>query len=134
MTEENNLEEMSKKIIAEAVAKGSDDLVFTSSSSRLLSDYYGRSKPKPKKIALRMNCSGETDDLWYYKSKVYLGRKDRPKERKRIERMVICNVQCRSSRSLKKHREKIPHYRRNQKPTFLERLLGRKEFSRRQDD
>ena len=115
-----------------------DDLVFssTSSTSSRLSDFYGRnrSKPKPKKIALRMNCSGETDDLWYYKSKVWVGRRDRPDERKRIEIMSVCNVQCRSSRSLKKHREKIPHYRRNQKPTFLERLLGRKEFSRRQDD
>ena len=76
----------------------------------------------------------EKADLWYSKTKVWIGRRNKPDERKRIEIMGVCNIQCKNPRNLKKHRKKIPHYRRNQKPTFLERLLGRKEFSRRHDD
>ena len=76
----------------------------------------------------------EKADLWYSKTKVWIGRRNKPDERKRIEIMGVCNIQCKNPRNLKKHRKKIPHYRRNKKPTFLERLLGRKEFSRRQDD
>ena len=56
------------------------------------------------------------------------------KTSKKYGGMRVCSVHCKSSSSLRKHRKKVPHYRRNQKPTSLERLLGRKEFSRRNDD
>ena len=48
--------------------------------------------------------------------------------------MRVCSVQCKSYNSLRKHRKKVTHYRKNRKPTFLERMLGRKEFSKRQGD
>ena len=48
--------------------------------------------------------------------------------------MRVCSVKSKSYNSLRKHRKKVPHYRRNKKLTFLERLLRRKEFSRRHDD
>ena len=48
--------------------------------------------------------------------------------------MRVCSVKSKSYNSLRKHRKKVPHYRRNKKLTFLERLLRRKEFSRRHND
>ena len=48
--------------------------------------------------------------------------------------MRVCSVKSKSYNSLRKHRKKVPHYRKNRNPTFLERLLGRKEFSRRHND
>ena len=48
--------------------------------------------------------------------------------------MRVCSVKSKSYNSLRKHRKKVPHYRKNRKPTFLERLLGRKEFSKRHSE
>ena len=48
--------------------------------------------------------------------------------------MRVCSVKSKSYNSLRKHRKNVHHYRKNLNPTFLERLLGRKEFSRRHND
>jgi len=62
------------------------------------------------------------------------GQKPWGKLNKKKKEMMRCAVYSKDSDSLKKHRKKMPHYRKNSKPSFVQKLLGRSEFTKISND
>ena len=62
------------------------------------------------------------------------GQKPWGRLNKKKEEMMRCAVYSKDSDSLKKHREKMPHYRKNLKPSLVQKLLGRSEFTKISND
>ncbi len=58
------------------------------------------------------------------------GQKPWSRLNKKKEEMMRCAVYSKDSDSLKKHRKKMPHYRKNSKPSLVQKLLGRSEFTK----
>jgi hypothetical protein len=62
------------------------------------------------------------------------GQKPWSRLNKKKEEMMRCAVYSKDSDSLKKHRKKMPHYRKNSKPSLVQKLLGRSEFTKISND
>ena len=94
--------------------------VFANEGSRLLD---GRNQWRRTAI----KCAGS--EVLYIKGQKPWGRLNKKKKE-----MMRCAVYSKDSDSLKKHREKMPHYRKNSKPSLVQKLLGRSEFTKISND
>lgn len=94
--------------------------VFANEGSRLLD---GRNQWRRTAI----KCAGS--EVLYIKGQKPWGRLNKKKKE-----MMRCAVYSKDSDGLKKHRENVPHYRKNSKPSLVQKLLGRSEFTKISND
>jgi len=141
MTEEKQtLEDISATIIAkairnqlaidqahlrEALTKEVDSSASVYGTSTQRSRPYSDGRNQWRKTAIK--CAGS--EVLYIQGQKPWGRLNKKKKE-----MMRCAVYSKDSDSLKKHREKMPHYRKNSKPSLVQKLLGRSEFTKISND